>query len=64
MTQVRGQRKFATDKPRAQSEGLGVYQWQTSDDRGRGEYRIHGNFCGTKFLLYSKLTRFSRLYFR
>ena len=27
-------------------------------------YRIRGNFCSTKFSLYSKLTRFSRLYFR
>jgi len=27
-------------------------------------YRIHGNFHATKFLLYSMLTRFSRFYFR
>jgi len=27
-------------------------------------YHIRGNFCGTKFSLYSMLTQFSRFYFR
>ena len=34
MTQVRGHRKFATDKP--EPKGLEVYWWQTSDDQGQG----------------------------
>ena len=31
---------------------------------GKSKYRIRGNFCGTKFLLYTKLIQFSQLYFR
>ena len=60
-TRVRGQRKFATDKP--QAEGRKVYQWQTSNDRGQGEYicRIQYGSHGSYDIYYGDVMLVMRM---
>ena len=55
-TGVWGQRKFATDKPKP--EGQGVYQWQISNDWGQGLYicGIHCTSCGSYDIYYGDIT--------
>ena len=56
-TRLRGQRKFVTDKPLA--EGLGVNQWQTSDDWGQGQCicQLHYSSCGSYDIYYVRIRR-------
>ena len=54
MTRVQGQRKFAVDKP--EPESLGVYQQQTSNDRGQGSYV-------RMFVVYTVMTVVHMIYY-
>ena len=50
MSEARGSLPLINPKP----EGRGVYQWQTSDDQGQGEYicQIHYSSSGSYDIYY------------